>query len=104
MRVGLWLGDDYCPVDAEMLAGIERAGQALASQGATVNEAKPDFSLAEHHETYLMHLSPIIGASFGPDEIALMERVALTWDLTISLITRFRRGVPYCLIVVATLE
>ena len=59
-----------------MLAGIERAGQALASQGATVNEAKPDFSLAEHHETYLMHLSPIIGASFGPDEIALMERVA----------------------------
>ncbi len=76
LRVGLWLGDDYCPVDAEMLAGIERAGQALASQGATVNEAKPDFSLAEHHETYLMHLSPIIGASFGPDEIALMERVA----------------------------
>ena len=76
LRVGLWLGDEYCPVDAEMLAGIERAGQALASQGATVNEAKPDFSLAEHHETYLMHLSPIIGASFGPDEIALMERVA----------------------------
>ena len=76
LRVGLWLGDDYCPVDAEMLAGIERAGQALASQGATVNEAKPDFSLAEHHEVYLMHLSPIIGASFGPDEIALMERVA----------------------------
>ena len=76
LRVGLWLGDDYCPVDAEMLAGIERAAQALASQGAQVDEAKPDFSLAEHHETYLMHLSPIIGASFGPDEIALMERVA----------------------------
>jgi len=48
----------------------------LASEGATVNEAKPGFSLADHHETYLMHLSPIIGASFGPDEIALMERVA----------------------------
>lgn len=76
LRVGLWLGDDYCPVDAEMLAGIERAAQALASQGAQVDKAKPDFSLAEHHETYLMHLSPIIGASFGPDEIALMERVA----------------------------
>ena len=76
LRVGLWLGDDYCPVDAEMLAGIERAAQALASQGAQVDKAKPDFSLAEHHETYLMHLSPIIGANFGPDEIALMERVA----------------------------
>lgn len=76
LRVGLWLGDDYCPVDAEMLAGIERGARVLASQGAQVDEAKPDFSLAEHHETYLMHLSPIIGASFGPDEIAFMERVA----------------------------
>ena len=76
LRVGLWLGDDYCPVDAEILAGIERAAQVLAAQGAKVHEAKPDFSLAEHHETYLMHLSPIIGASFGPDQIALMERVA----------------------------
>ena len=76
LRVGLWLGDDYCPVDHEILAGIEQAVQALASQGAAVTEAKPDFSLAEHHETYLMHLSPIIGASFGPYEIALMERVA----------------------------
>jgi len=76
LRVGLWLSADYCPVDAEMLAGIERAARALASQGAEVDEAKPDFSLAEHHETYLMHLSPIIGASFGPGEIALMERVA----------------------------
>ena len=76
LRVGVWLGDDYCPVDHEILAGIERAVQALALQGAEVSEAKPDFSLAEHHETYLMHLAPIIGVNFGPDEIALMQRVA----------------------------
>ena len=44
--------------------------------GAQVEEAKPAFSLAEHHETYLMNLSPIIAAGFGPDEIAMMERIA----------------------------
>ncbi len=76
LRVGLWLGDDYCPVDTEILAGIQRAAQQLEALGAQVEEAEPEFSLAEHHETYLMHLSPIIGASFGPDQLALMEDVA----------------------------
>ena len=76
LRVGLWLGDDFCPVDTEILAGIEQAARSLETMGARVEEAKPAFSLAEHHETYLMNLSPIIAAGFGPDEIAMMERIA----------------------------
>ncbi len=76
LRVGLWLGDDFCPVDTEILAGIEQAATSLEAMGAQVEEAKPAFSLAEHHETYLMNLSPIIAAGFGPDEIAMMERIA----------------------------
>lgn len=78
LRVGLWLGDDYCPVDAELLRGIERAARVLESEGAIVEEAKPDFSLAEHHETYLMHLAPIIAAGFGPKEIDIMQSVVST--------------------------
>ena len=76
LRVGLWLGDDFCPVDTEILAGIEQAARSLEAMGTQVEEAKPAFSLAEHHETYLMNLSPIIAAGFGPDELATMERIA----------------------------
>ena len=76
VRVGLWLGDDYCPVDREILLGIEQAARSLEVMGARVEEAKPSFSLAEHHETYLMHLSPIIASGFGPREINLMQQIA----------------------------
>ena len=58
--------------------------------GAQVEEAKPAFSLAEHHETYLMNLSPIIAAGFGPDEIATMERIAAASRRTINLKLRCR--------------
>ena len=81
LRLGLWLGDDFCPVDKEVLAGIEQACRALEEMGARVEQAKPAFSLAEHHETYLMNLSPIIAAGFGPDEIATMEQIAATSSL-----------------------
>ena len=76
LRVGLWLGDDFCPVDTEILAGIEQAARSLEAMGSRVDEAKPAFSLAEHHETYVMNLSPMIAAGFGPDKIAMMERIA----------------------------
>jgi amidase len=76
LRVGLWLGDDYCPVDREILLGIEQAARTLEVMGACVEEARPSFSLAEHHETYLMHLSPIIASGFGPREMNLMQQIA----------------------------
>ena len=75
LKVGLWLGDDYCPVEAEIIEGIKRAGLALEAAGASVEEAKPDFQLAEHHETYVMHLAPIIGAGFGSDDIDKMRAI-----------------------------
>ena len=76
LRLGLWLGDDFCPVDNEILVGIEQAARSLEAVGARVEEHKPAFSLAEHHETYLMNLSTIVAAVFGPDEIAVMEQIA----------------------------
>lgn len=75
LKVGLWLGDDYCPVEAEIIEGIKRAGLALESAGASVEEAKPDFQLAEHHETYVMHLAPIIGAGFDTEDIDKMRAI-----------------------------
>lgn len=74
LRVGLWPGDAYCPVDDEIVAGITRAAKMLEDQGATIVEARPDFTLAEHHEVYLMNLSPIIASGFPPDEIEKLAK------------------------------
>ena len=69
LRVGLWPSDAYCPVDDEIAAGITRAAKTLEEQGATIVDARPDFTLAEHHEVYLMNLAPIIASGFPATEI-----------------------------------
>ena len=56
--------DPYCPVDYQISAGITRAAKTLEEQGATIVDASPEFTLAEHHEVYLMNLGPIIARGF----------------------------------------
>ena len=47
-RVGVWLDDEDYPVDAEVVAAIERAATGMAEAGATVDRrVRPRFSLAE---------------------------------------------------------
>ena len=47
-RVGVWLDDEDYPVDADVVAAIERAAEAMGEAGATVDRrARPRFSLAE---------------------------------------------------------
>ena len=75
LRVGVWLRDDYCPIDNETCLGIEAVSRSLEALGATVHEAKPNFDLAWHHETYLMHLSAIIGAGFSAQQVGMMQQV-----------------------------
>ncbi|MEE3058639.1 MAG: amidase family protein, partial [Pseudomonadota bacterium] len=57
------------PVDDEISAGIARAAKTLEELGATIVDARPDFTLAEHHEVYLMNLAPIIATGFPSAEI-----------------------------------
>lgn len=65
LRVGIWADDAYCPVDPEIAAAIEAAGDTLAKMGAQVQAAKPDFDLAWNTEVYAMLLNPIMGRGFG---------------------------------------
>ena len=69
LRVGLWPGDPYCPIDDEIAHGIARAAKTLEEQGATIVDARPDFTLAEHHEVYLMNLGPIIARGFSTVQV-----------------------------------
>ncbi len=75
LRVGIWASDPYCPVDNEITAGIETAARTLEAEGATVKDIAPQFTLAENHEIYLMHLWPIVGAEFAASEIDAMTKL-----------------------------
>ena len=70
LRVGIWADDPYCPVDSEVVAAIEAAGEKLGQAGAQVRTIKPSFSFEHHTETYLMLMAPIIARSFPDEAIA----------------------------------
>lgn len=63
-RVAVWADDDACRVDGETSGAVQRAGEALAQMGATVDmDARPGFTMAEAHETYYMLLAAVMAAS-----------------------------------------
>jgi amidase len=51
-RVGLWLDDPVCEVDAEMLSVLSDAAKALEGAGAKVAEAHPPLGLGEVLELF----------------------------------------------------
>ncbi len=61
LRVAVWLDDPYCDIDTQSATLISNAAKALADAGATVDfSARPDFTLAEITETYLILLHSIV--------------------------------------------
>lgn len=77
LRFAVWPGDDFCPIDSEIAAAMHKAADNLQAAGATRVEARPDFELAQHHETYMLMLNATIGADL-PDTVRqrLQETVA----------------------------
>ncbi|WP_416900060.1 MAG: amidase [Minwuia sp.] len=54
LRVALWADDPMAPVDDAIRDGVVRAARALEEAGAVIDDtARPDFSTAHCHETYL---------------------------------------------------
>lgn len=52
-RIGAWLDDPHCPVDAESLALLQGAVEGLRAAGATVaDDARPAFSLEKVSTTF----------------------------------------------------
>ncbi len=68
LRVAVWKNDEQAPVAREVEARVSLVAQALADQGALINdEARPDFGPEHSHDTYqnLLHSTM---ASRMPDE------------------------------------
>jgi amidase len=65
LRVAVWIDDPFCEIDAESAALMKNAAKALEDAGAHVDwHARPDFTLAESTEIYLVLLHSCIGAGF----------------------------------------
>ena len=69
LRVGTWLDDPACPVDAEYGALLHAAADALADAGAQVDDARPPVSFAEQHALFTRMILPAISPSL-PDEVS----------------------------------
>lgn len=73
LTVATWLDDPFCPVEAENVALMARAADALEAAGARVDrDARPDFDFAEAFEIYAILLHAITTRGFPP---AVIERL-----------------------------
>ena len=69
LRVAVWIEDRFCDIDRESAALLNDAAKALEAAGAHVDwQARPDFTLAEITETYLVLLHSQTGAGM-PDSV-----------------------------------
>ncbi|AWY99912.1 acylamidase [Rhodobiaceae bacterium] len=60
LRVAVWLDDPYCEIDAQSINLMTNAANALKDAGAEVDfAARPDFTLAEITEIYLVLLHSV---------------------------------------------
>lgn len=67
LRVAVWIDDPFCEIDAESAALLKSAAKALEDAGAHVDwAARPDFTLAEITEIYLVLLHSVVGSGFPP--------------------------------------
>ena len=66
-RVGLWLDDPACPVEAGAVERMEEAATALAGAGARVQAARPALDLAQMRALFDQLLLPAISVSFDAE-------------------------------------
>lgn len=63
LRAAVWIDDEFCDIDRESADLLRNAAKALQDAGANVDwNARPDFTLAEITECYLILLHSQIGA------------------------------------------
>jgi amidase len=75
LRVAVWRDDALCPVSAAVLARVDAVAQALAGQGAVVDDsARPAFAAAHSHGIYQALLHSAMSARLPDADFA--RRVA----------------------------
>lgn len=71
-RVGTWLDDPFCSVDAEVGGILLAAAQALETAGAKVDDGRPPFSLAEAASLFFDLVGAAVSPSADPEVAAVM--------------------------------
>ena len=72
-RIGLWLDDPFCPVDASVGGVLQSLADTLARAGARIEERKPDIDFSRSHEVFVTLFSAV-GAADLPQK--LYDRLA----------------------------
>jgi len=67
-RIGLWLDDPVCPVEAEIGGVLQQLADTLARAGARVEETKPAIDFARSHEVYVGLYAALSGLDM-PDDL-----------------------------------
>ncbi len=73
LRIAVWPDDALCPVSAAVRDRVHAVAQALAGQGAQVDDrARPDFSAEHSHHSYLALLHSAMSARTPDAEFAAL--------------------------------
>jgi amidase len=77
-RIAVWLDDEYCPVDAEVLRMLGAAADAVESAGARVNiEARP-CSLREAERLAQQLIQAVFSGAYPAEEYRRLQALAET--------------------------
>lgn len=77
LRVALWDHESICPPSADVRARVRAVAQALADQGAIVDDqARPEFSAEQSHETFEALLASAMAARIPQADFDRMRAIA----------------------------
>jgi amidase len=77
LRVALWDSESLCPASSDVRGRVRAVAQALADQGAVVDDqARPDFSAEESHETFEALLASAMAARIPQADFDRMSAIA----------------------------
>jgi len=75
-RVRVWLDDEACPVDREVVATLRRAVDALGDAGLEVEEAPPPVSMADSIRLHRMLLKGVSTSGLPDEAFAALQGYA----------------------------
>lgn len=77
LRVALWDSESLCPPSADVRARVRAVAQAMADQGALVDDqARPEFSAEHSHETFEALLASAMAARIPQADFDRMSAIA----------------------------
>lgn len=79
-RLRIWLDDEACPVDREVVAALRRAADALSDAGARIEEAPPPISMADSIRLHRMLLKGVACSGLDDEMFAGLRRLAAAAD------------------------